>query len=258
MRATLTAGVRQASETFAETVGEAAKRSVPAEPAGSRSTTFAMTKSRHTQSSADRILDAAEHLFSRRGFYGASLRDIAKQASVQMSLVNYHFGPKEELFRQVIRRRADEHASAIAASLQALLKEQERHPVTIEDVIRALLRPIIDRYVNGGEGWRDYIQLLSRASHQHQDANFIAPFVETYQPIMDRYTNEFLLLFPQADKADVFWSIVFLEAALANILLQSTLAERVSQGAFTATDLSGVLDRMVRFFGAGFRELAGP
>ncbi len=217
-----------------------------------------MATPRHTQSSPDRILDAAEQLFSRRGFYGASLRDIARQASVQMSLVNYHFGPKEDLFRQVVRRRADEHASAIAVSLQTLLDEQQRRPVTIEDVILALLTPIIDRYIHGGEGWRDYIQLLSRASHQHQDANFIAPFVETYQPIMDRYTNEFLLLFPDADKADVFWSIVFLEAALANILLQSTLAERVSQGAFTATDLSGVLERMVRFFSAGFRELARP
>lgn len=229
---------------------------MPAEPDEAQVTTLIMATPKHRQSSPDRILDAAEQLFSRRGFYGASLRDIAKQASVQMSLVNYHFGPKEELFRQVVRRRADAHASAIAASSQALLEEQERHPVAVEDVIRALLAPIIDRYINGGDGWRNYIQLLSRASHQHQDASFIAPFVETYQPIMDRYTNEFLLLFPQSVKTDVFWSIVFLEAALANILLQSTLAERVSQGAFTATDLSGVLERMVRFFGAGFRELA--
>jgi AcrR family transcriptional regulator len=217
-----------------------------------------MATARQKQSSPDRILDAAEQLFSRRGFYGASLRDIAKQASVQMSLVNYHFGPKEDLFREVVRRRAGEHASAIAASLQALLEEQARHPVSVEDVIRALLTPILDRYINGGEGWRNYIQLLSRASHQHQDANFIAPFVETYQPIMDRYTNEFLLLFPDADRTDVFWSIVFLEAAFSNILVQSTLAARVSQGAFDTSDLSPVLERMVRFFGAGFRELARP
>ncbi|MGE0668366.1 MAG: TetR/AcrR family transcriptional regulator [Sphingomonadales bacterium] len=217
-----------------------------------------MATARHRQSSPDRILDAAEKLFSRRGFYGASLRDIAKEAKVQMSLVNYHFGPKEDLFRQVVARRADEHASAIAASLDALLAEQEKHPVSVEDVIRALLAPIFDRYINGGEGWRDYIQLLSRASHQHQDAAFIAPFVESYQPTMDRYTNEFLLLFPDADRNDVFWSIVFLEAAFANILLQSTLAERVSQGAFTAKDLGQVVERMVRFFGAGFRELAKP
>lgn len=206
-------------------------------------------------SSPERILDAAEHLFSRRGFYGASLRDIAREAGVQMSLVNYHFGPKEDLFRQVVRRRADEHAAAIAASLRALQDGPE--PVTAEAVIRALLTPIITRYMTGGDGWCNYIQLLSRASHQHQDANFIAPFVEAYQPTMDRYTRQFLALFPQADKPDVFWSIVFLEAALANMLLQSTLAERVSMGAFDTGDLGPVLDRMVRFFAAGFAELAG-
>ena len=247
-----------ASEKVAESFCLAAKRDRTARLDEATPAIFIMATARHKQSSPDRILDAAEQLFSRRGFYGASLRDIAKEAKVQMSLVNYHFGPKEELFREVVRRRADEHASAIAAALEALLEEQRKHPVSVEDVIRALLSPILDRYINGGDGWRNYIQLLSRASHQHQDANFIAPFVESYQPTMDRYTNEFLLLFPAADKTDIFWSIVFLEAALSNILVQSTLAERVSQGAFDATDLSPVLDRMVRFFGAGFRELAKP
>ncbi len=230
---------------------------LPASLIEAGSTLVIMAPRKQQQSSPDRILDAAEHLFSRRGFYGASLRDIAKQASVQMSLVNYHFGPKEDLFRQVIARRADEHASAIAASLQALLDAREQRPIAVEDVIRALLTPILERYMNGGDGWRDYIQLLSRASHQHQDANFIAPFVEAYQPTMDRYTDEFLLLFPDARRDDVFWSIVFLEAAFSNLLVQSTLAARVSQGAFDAADLSPVLERMVRFFGAGFRELAG-
>ena len=215
-----------------------------------------MAISKQKQSSPDRILNAAEELFSRRGFFGASLRDIAKEAGVQMSLVNYHFGPKEDLFRQVVRRRADEHATAIATSLDQLFAEQAQRSINVDDVIRALLSPILDRYMTGGDGWRNYIQLLSRTSQQHQDANFIAPFVEIYQPIMDRYTAEFLRLFPDADRLDVFWSIIFLEAALGNLLLQSTLAERVSMGACTAADLGPVLDKMVRFFAAGFTELA--
>jgi AcrR family transcriptional regulator len=215
-----------------------------------------MAISRQKQSSPDRILNAAEELFSRRGFFGASLRDIAKEAGVQMSLLNYHFGPKEDLFRQVVRRRADEHAAAIAASLDHLLADQDRRPLQVDDIIRALLEPILDRYMNGGDGWKNYIQLLSRTSQQHQDANFIAPFVEIYQPIMDRYTAEFLQLFPDSEKLDVFWSIIFLEAALGNLLLQSTLAERVSMGACSAVDLGPDLERMVRFFGAGFRELS--
>lgn len=208
------------------------------------------------QSSPDRILNAAEALFSRRGFFGASLRDIAREAGVQMSLVNYHFGLKEDLFRQVVRRRADEHAAAIAASLDTLLAERHSRPIQVDDVIRALLEPILDRYMNGGDGWRNYIQLLSRTSQQHQDANFVAPFVEIYQPIMDRYTAEFLRLFSEAEALDVFWSIIFLEAALGNLLLQSTLAERVSMGACSAADLGPVLEKMVRFFSAGFTELS--
>ncbi|MGH8309797.1 MAG: TetR family transcriptional regulator, partial [Steroidobacteraceae bacterium] len=40
----------------------------------------------------DRILDAAEQLFARRGFHGVSVRDITSEAGVDVALVNYHFG----------------------------------------------------------------------------------------------------------------------------------------------------------------------
>jgi AcrR family transcriptional regulator len=54
----------------------------------------------------DRILDAAERLFARHGFYGVSVRDITKAAEVDVALVSYHFGGKRELFASVFQRRA--------------------------------------------------------------------------------------------------------------------------------------------------------
>ncbi len=55
----------------------------------------------------DRILDAAEQLFARHGFYGVSVRDITEAAGVDVALVNYHFGSKRELFTAVFQRRAE-------------------------------------------------------------------------------------------------------------------------------------------------------
>lgn len=52
-----------------------------------------------------RILDAAEHLFAKDGYRGTSLRAITGQADVNLAAVNYHFGSKEALLEEVIKRR---------------------------------------------------------------------------------------------------------------------------------------------------------
>ena len=47
-----------------------------------------------TKPGKERILDAAERLFARHGFYGISVRDITEAAGVDVALVSYHFGGK--------------------------------------------------------------------------------------------------------------------------------------------------------------------
>lgn len=51
------------------------------------------------------ILDVAEQLFAELGYDGASTRHIAKEAGVNISMLNYYFGGKEGLFLNVFERR---------------------------------------------------------------------------------------------------------------------------------------------------------
>jgi AcrR family transcriptional regulator len=53
----------------------------------------------------DRLLDAAEDLFARKGYSAASVRDIVAAAGCNLAAVNYHFGSKRNLYREVFRRR---------------------------------------------------------------------------------------------------------------------------------------------------------
>ncbi len=41
-------------------------------------------------------------MFAEKGFYGTSIRDICKVAGVNISLISYHFGGKEELYKVVV------------------------------------------------------------------------------------------------------------------------------------------------------------
>ena len=66
-----------------------------------------MTKSRDLET-RERLLKAAERLFADRGFKNVTVRDICRVARANVAAVNYHFGDKLGLYREVLQ-------SAIAA-----------------------------------------------------------------------------------------------------------------------------------------------
>ncbi|MEN0020043.1 MAG: CerR family C-terminal domain-containing protein [Planctomycetota bacterium] len=53
----------------------------------------------HTQ-----LLDAAEALFSERGYKAVGIREIVDRAAANISAIKYHFGSKQGLYLAVIRR----------------------------------------------------------------------------------------------------------------------------------------------------------
>lgn len=54
----------------------------------------------------DKILEAAKELFEEKGFDSTGVREIAAKASVNVALINYHFGSKEELLADLIEEMA--------------------------------------------------------------------------------------------------------------------------------------------------------
>jgi AcrR family transcriptional regulator len=63
-----------------------------------------MNQDRETR---DRLLNAAAALFSERGFKNVTVRDICRSAKANVAAVNYHFGDKLGLYREVLQRAID-------------------------------------------------------------------------------------------------------------------------------------------------------
>ncbi|RKD90652.1 TetR/AcrR family transcriptional regulator [Mangrovibacterium diazotrophicum] len=53
------------------------------------------------------IVEKAEELFASQGFSGTSVREIAKAADVNVAMISYYFGSKEQLLMEILRYRSD-------------------------------------------------------------------------------------------------------------------------------------------------------
>lgn len=74
------------------------------------------------------ILEAAAKLFSKCGLDKTSTRDISKDSHANISLISYHFGGKEGLYREVIR----EFALKVQEKVQPSITEFRNQPMTKE------------------------------------------------------------------------------------------------------------------------------
>jgi len=87
-------------------------------------TTRAKVRSVVDVETRDRLLHAAEELFADRGYSNVTVRDICHAARANVAAVNYHFGDKLGLYREVLQMAID----AVRATTEAGREAGIGHP----------------------------------------------------------------------------------------------------------------------------------
>ena len=111
--------------------------------------------SRPVEATREAILAAALDLFSRRGFEGAAMRDIAALARVEHSALRYHFQDKATLWRAALGGLIAEMNAEMAASWRAT---RGRAPV---DRFKAYMRDYVRYCAHHPEHARIMVQEAS-------------------------------------------------------------------------------------------------
>ena len=119
--------------------------------------------SRANGATRERILNAAEWLFVEQGFEATSLRQITTRAGANLAAVNYHFGSKEALVREVFERRLRVLNTARLAELDAAESAARGRPLALETLIEAFLLPVLRMSRDRSHGGHTFIRLLGRA-----------------------------------------------------------------------------------------------
>lgn len=132
----------------------------------------------------DKLLEAALAAFAEHGFYGATIRDIARRAGVSQGLAAHHFGDKERLWTLVGERvsadflewfgpvtqrdQIDEHT--IPSILAAYMSYWREHPSALRlQLWRALGAPETERQARVERLNRMIVPIFVRA----QEAGYV-------------------------------------------------------------------------------------
>jgi AcrR family transcriptional regulator len=103
----------------------------------------------------DRLLNAAARLFAARGFRHVTVRQICGAARANVAAVNYHFGDKAGLYRQVLNKAIE----TMQATTEAARRAGDGR--SGEERLGAYVRVFLQRVVGGGhDSWIH--QLMAR------------------------------------------------------------------------------------------------
>jgi TetR/AcrR family transcriptional regulator len=93
-------------------------------------------RSHDSQATRKSLLSAGAELFAARGFDGASVAEVARQARANKALINYHFGSKLELYRTILRE--------MFAELLERVEPLRADPRPPDDVLREFIAIVGD------------------------------------------------------------------------------------------------------------------
>lgn len=145
-----------------------------------------------------RLLAAARRQFAERGFYGASIAQIAGEVGLTKQALLYHFKRKEDLYAEVLKGIAGRLVSVLdAAADQGLPAEQELsemllgvHAASQADPrdTRILMRELLDNQVRAPQAndwflktFLDRICATFRRIEGLKNLSFAQAFIHIYQ-----------------------------------------------------------------------------
>ena len=197
------------------------------------------------------ILDSAEKLFARKGFYATSLRMLTTEAGVNIAAVNYHFGSKEELIKAVIERRIVplnkiriERMQNIKANAGAV-----GYPPDIREILLAFFEPTFE-FRKSGRGAEDFISLIGRAFSDPRDT--------VRELFLNMVESVFQLLFellcdalPSLPKNIVYLRLNFMLGAMAHSMNMSQMCQLIPDGLNLKVDSSTLVEQFIMFTATG-------
>jgi AcrR family transcriptional regulator len=199
----------------------------------------------------DALMESAMQSFSREGYEGASLRDIARNADVPLSTIHLYFGSKSELFSAVRSTAWAEVDRERHALLDQAVAANGEAPTPVSQMVHALAYPVVRRALSKDP--RDVAQIFLlrfRTPDDLKDA-----MLEVADRSVSRWIEAMTRSYPLLTRPDLVWAFSFVVGAIYSWQLIDHRYDRLigPEAARSADDLTADI---VAFCCSGIQAIA--
>jgi AcrR family transcriptional regulator len=199
----------------------------------------------------DSILNAAELLFAKNGYEAASLRQITTEAKVNLAAVNYHFGDKESLYREVIFRRLRPINQTRLTLLEKAEQESGDQPIPLAKIFELLGRPVFELGQYASAGHHHAVRVLGRSLSEPQPF-MTALIAQEIQPVMARFAQAVRRHVPAMSPEEFLWHYSFVVGAMQHALSTMHNMKELTRGICRDHDSATALRHFTQFAVATF------
>jgi AcrR family transcriptional regulator len=188
-------------------------------------------------------------MFGEHGLARVSIRDITREARVNLAAINYHFGSKEDLVAAVFERRVVPLNDARIAALDTVEKAVGKRSPKLENVLEAFIRPALQSSLDASKGGTAFSKLFGRCLSE-PSPEVEALLKKQFEPLTERMHAALKRALPHLSRSEIFWRMKFTYGALHHWLLTK---DKFRPDWVEDVDLEIQIHKLISFAAAGFR-----
>lgn len=182
-----------------------------------------------------------------------TLRDVTRDAKVNLAAVNYHFGSKTNLMRAVVENRFEPINAERIARLDQQIAVAGGKPLPLKGIFDALFLPLFEAANHRGQKNVLLMQMIGRALTE--PADFVRSMHrEFFLELCQRFLKEIQRSCPQLTADAVQYRFFLAISTMIGAIGEQTRLENDSNGELSASDMDRMAQELVNFTVAGFLQ----
>ena len=198
------------------------------------------------ENSKARILEAATQLFAQKGFDGTSIREICKKANVNLCMISYYWGGKQELYNGIIENLLEKQIEYSKNFLDLNKNPKDMSVDECADLLLTISEKFVDFFYTNISS--DLIVLLLK---EQQKPDFIvkSPVLDYMRAVVARVLNK-----DADDRLVIFKTLFMLSQVNSPRILPAFSLRLLGQNDFCEEDIKIIKENVKLYIKSVIKE----